>query len=337
MINRSSNCRNKAFLLKPAGKDYLWGGLRLKEDFGKELPMEPLAETWECSTHLEGSSIVASGENIGRTLSELLKEHPEYMGTHPRMGQQPMGQLPILIKLIDAKQDLSVQVHPNDAYAREHENGAMGKTEMWYVLDAAEDAHLVYGFLHDMGREALEESLKSGTIEKYLQKVKIKKDDVFYIEAGTVHAIGAGALIAEIQENSNLTYRMYDYDRLDKTGKSRKLHVEKALQVINLKGSAQPRQPMRILRYQPGCAMEFLCRCRYFQVERLLLNTQAGHKVVFQTGENSFQVLLCVEGSGILKETDNHISFKKGDCIFIPANSESLVLAGKAQLLKVGA
>ncbi len=337
MTNRNLNCRNKPFLLRPAGKDYLWGGSRLKEDFGKHLPLEPLAETWECSAHPEGSSTVASGSGKGRTLIELLREHPEYLGTHPRKGDGCPGELPILIKLIDAREDLSVQVHPDDAYARAHENGSLGKTEMWYVLDAAKDTTLVYGFLCDMGREALEESLRKGTVEKYLQKVKIQKDDVFYIEAGTVHAIGAGALIAEVQENSNLTYRMYDYNRLDKHQKPRALHVQKALQVANLKGSAQPRQPMRILKYQPGCAMEFLCRCQYFQVERLLLNTAKGQSVPFQTGENSFQVLLCIEGNARLSGADETLLFGKGDCVFVPADSVPLALEGKAKMLKVGA
>ncbi|MBO4980780.1 MAG: class I mannose-6-phosphate isomerase [Lachnospiraceae bacterium] len=345
MTNRNSGWRTKPFLLRPAGKDYLWGGNRLKEEFGKKLPMEPLAETWECSTHPEGPSIIADGEFRGRTLSEVVKEHPEVLGTHPGIK----GELPILIKLIDAGKDLSVQVHPDDKYARERENGALGKTEMWYVLDAAPDAGLVYGFRHDMTKETLRESLESGTVEKYLQKVRVCKDDVFYIEAGTVHAIGAGVLVAEIQENSNLTYRMYDYDRVDKNGNPRKLHVEKALEVVNLKGSAEPRQPMRVLRYQPGCAMELLCRCRYFQVERLLMNTKSvgNHsKVPFQTGSNSFQVLLCLEGSGRLQETDKDgskepgeeaadICFGKGDCIFIPADSVPLALTGRAQLLKV--
>lgn len=337
MTNRNLNCRNEPFLLQPAGKDYLWGGRRLKEDFGKELPLEPLAETWECSAHPDGTSIVASGGQKGKSLRELLREHPEYLGTHPKVGQGALGDLPILIKLIDAKQDLSVQVHPDDDYAREHENGSLGKTEMWYVLDALEDTTLVYGFWHDMSREILQESLKQGTIEKYLQKVKIKKDDIFYIEAGTVHAIGAGALIAEIQENSNLTYRMYDYNRLDKDGNPRTLHVEKALQAVNLKGSTEPRQPMRILKYQPGCAMEFLCRCKYFQVERLLLHTKEGQRIPFQTGENSFQVLLCIEGYGKLEEMGVSIHFGRGDCIFIPADSQPLELTGQAQLLKVGA
>lgn len=333
MTSKSLSLKNKPFLLIPTGKDYIWGGTRLKKDFGKNLPQNPLAETWECSTHPDGPSLVASGEFIGKTLAQVLKDHPEYLGTHPDSGHE----LPILIKFIDAKQNLSVQVHPDDDYAHINENGSLGKTEMWYVLDAAENAKLVYGFKHDLDKEILRESLQNGTVERHLRKVDIKKDDVFFIEAGTVHAIGAGALIAEIQENSNLTYRLYDYGRVDKDGKPRELHIEKALDVAKLRSSSEPRQPMRILKYSPGCAVELLCRCKYFQTERMLLNT-GKNAIPIRAESNSFQVLLCVEGKGCLWDTENnseYINYKKGDCIFIPADSVQLYINGKAQLLKV--
>ena len=334
MTNGNMNSNVSPFLLKPAGKDYLWGGRRLRDDFSKEIELEPLAETWECSTHPDGRSIVAGGAYAGYTLAEVLILHPEYLGTHPRTKSE----LPILIKLIDAKQDLSVQVHPDDAYARAHENGSLGKTEMWYVLDAAKDAKLIYGFYHDMKKEVLQKSLENGTVEKYLQKVPVQKDDVFYVEPGTVHGIGAGVLIAEIQESSNLTYRLYDYNRVDKNGQKRSLHIEKALEVANLCGSAVPRQPMRVLKYKKGCATELLCRCKYFQVERMLINTERCREMAdFRTGSNSFQVLLCIGGCGVLlQEGGEVIRFFKGDCIFVPASSTSLKLHGKAQMLKVG-
>ncbi len=337
MTNRNSNLNNRPFLLKPAGKDYLWGGSRLNDDFSKGIELEPLAETWECSTHPDGPSVVASGPDTGKLLPQVLSEHPEYIGSHPRELVKAEGELPILIKFIDARKDLSVQVHPDDAYARQMEHGSMGKSEMWYVLDASRDARLVYGFRHDMDREVLKKSLLDGTVEKYLQKVKVRKDDVFYIEAGTVHALGAGALVAEIQESSNLTYRMYDYNRVDKDGKKRQLHVEKALDVVRLQGSAQPRQPMRVLKYQKGCASELLCRCRYFQTERLLLNTERCRQMAdFQTGHNTFQVLLCTNGCGVLfEERGEFINFFRGDCIFVPADSVPLKIHGKAQLLRV--
>ena len=333
MTKRNTNLKSEPFLLKPAGKDYLWGGNRLNDDFSKGIPMSPLAETWECSTHPDGPSSIASGWYAGRLLSDVLKEHPEFMGTHPRTR----GELPILLKLIDAKQDLSIQVHPDDEYAFQYENQQQGKTEMWYVLDAAKDASLIYGFHHDMDSCVLREALKKGDIEKYLQKVPVHRDDVFFIEPGTVHAIGAGVLIAEIQQNSNITYRMYDYNRRDRHGNMRALHVEKALSVANMKGSPRPRQPMRILRYRPGCATEFLCRCKYFQVERMLINTENCRELAdFKTDSNSFQVFLCVGGCGVLLvENGEPLHFFKGDCVFIPADSESIKIHGSAQLLKV--
>lgn len=331
MINKNMNL-NKPFLLKPVGKDYLWGGTRLNDDFAKGIEMESLAETWECSTHPDGPSVVATGADSGKILTEVLKEHPEYTGRYALTN----GELPVLIKFIDAKKDLSVQVHPDDAYAKEHENGQLGKTEMWYVLDATKDAHLVYGLYHDTDKEVLRDSIVKGTVEKYLQKVKVHKNDVFYIEAGTIHAIGAGALIAEIQENSNLTYRLYDYDRVDKNGQKRPLHVEKALEVANLKASEEPHQPMRVLKYHQGCASELLCRCKYFQVERIILNTERCRDMVgLQTTDISFQVLLGVDGCGVLYFCDEYLPFYKGDCIFVPANSVPIKIHGNAQLLKV--
>lgn len=328
----------KPFLLKPAAKDYLWGGSRLNDDFAKGIDMTPLAETWECSTHPDGPSVISSGEFEGMELAELLKRFPEFLGTHPLSNPYlQKGELPILIKFIDAKKDLSVQVHPDDAYARKVEHELFGKTEMWYVLDAAKDAKLVYGFYHDMDKEKLRSSLEHGTVEKYLQKVKVHKDDVFFIESGTVHAIGAGALIAEIQENSNLTYRMFDYNRRDKNGNLRELHVDKALDVVNLKKSSEPRQPLRLLKYQRGWATELLCRCQYFQVERMLLNTEACREMAdFQTNESSFQVLLCTSGCGLLMYGGTGaLQFFKGDCIFVPAGSVPIKIHGNAQLLKV--
>lgn len=333
MINKNLTLNNEPFLLKPVGKDYLWGGERLKYDFSKDIDLLPLAETWECSTHPDGLSIVASGVHEGRALVEVLEEYPEYLGTHPRTAYT----LPILIKFIDAKKDLSVQVHPDDEYAMEHENGSLGKSEMWYVLDATEEATLVHGFKRDMDKETLEQSLRDGTIEKFLQKIRVVKDDVFFVEAGTVHAIGAGALIVEIQECSNLTYRLYDYNRTDKNGKTRELHIEKAMEVVNLKGNRVPRQPMRVLKYQTGCATELLCRCKYFQVERQIINTNRCREMVsFQAESNSFQVMVCVSGCGVIyMEQGQALSFFSGDCIFIPAKSCLFKMHGKAQILKV--
>lgn len=323
--------RSEPFLLRPVGKDYLWGGNRLNDDFSKNINMHPLAETWECSTHPDGISIISSGKYAGRDLKSLLYEHPEYLGTH----NQQLKELPILIKFIDAKKDLSVQVHPSDEYAFQHEHGQKGKTEMWYVMDADQEAKIIYGFHHDVSKERLRQSLKEGTIERHLQKVSVHPDDVFLIQSGTVHAIGAGTLIAEIQESSNLTYRMYDYDRTDKNGNKRELHIEKALDVCDTKQAKEPRQPIRIMHYQNGMASEFLCRCRYFQVERVLINTERIRTLAkIQTDTTSFQVLLCVKGCGVITGEED-LMFFKGDCIFIPADSAPVLIHGCATMLKV--
>lgn len=317
--------------LRPTGKDYLWGGSRINDEFGKGIALEPLAETWECSTHPDGPSYALGGEFDGQSLAEILKTHPDYLGTHPERGEG----LPILIKFIDAKRDLSVQVHPTDEFAAAHENGQRGKTEMWYVLDAAKDAKLVYGLRHDTDAEALRESIENGTVEKHLQTVPIAKNDVFFIEAGTIHAIGAGALIAEIQQSSNLTYRLYDYDRVDKNGHKRPLHVQKALAAANLRSSTAPRQPMRVLHYRPGCASELLCRCRYFEVYRMLVNTERRQKVAYRADAMSFRVLLCVDGCGTVSFCNSASNIYKGDCVFLPADSVELSLHGQLQLLDI--
>jgi len=334
MINTNSNwkCSNYPFLLKPSGKDYLWGGNRLNEDFNKNIDLTPLAETWECSTHPDGPSYVASGKHKGKSLIDVLKKRPQYLGTHPRTK----GELPILIKFIDAKKDLSVQVHPNDEYAFEYEKGQLGKTEMWYVLDATENAKLVHGFNCDVNKDIIKKSIDNGTIEKYLNKVPIHKNDLFYIEAGTLHAIGEGALIAEIQESSNLTYRVYDYNRIDKNGNKRELHIDKALEVMNYKASKDVRQPIRVYKYKKGCSSELLCRCKYFEVHKEKINTKNSKEIFsFQTQSNSFHVLLCIEGCGTLIAKEEKIQFIKGDCIFIPANSVEIKIDGIAEFLNI--
>lgn len=322
------------FKLKPACKDYLWGGKRLEKEYGKSYGVSPLAETWECSVHPDGVSIIDSGVLKGMPLDMIIRKYPSMLGTHPKAicGE---GELPVLIKLIDAGQSASVQVHPDDEYARKYENGKNGKTEMWYILDAAKDARLVYGFYQDMDEETIKNAVKADSIEKYLQKVPVQKDDVFYIAPGQVHAIGEGILLAEIQQNSNITYRLYDYNRKDRNGNLRELHLDKALEVAKLQKSNEPHQPMRVLQYKPGCATELLCRCKYFQVERMLVNIEEPDgRELLTAGKDSFVILLCIEGEGELESTDK-IEIKKGNCVFIPADGGQLKVKGKMQLLKI--
>lgn len=318
------------FLLTPAAKNYIWGGSRLNDDFCKNIDLYPLAETWECSTHPDGQSMVGN-----QTLGDFLKSHLEWLGTHPLQTTNERPELPILIKLIDAKHDLSVQVHPDDEYALRHEN-SLGKTEMWYVLDAKKGSEVIYGFNQDMNPSKLREVVEQGKIGMYLNHVPVEKNDIFFIKAGTVHAIGAGCLIAEIQESSNVTYRIYDYDRSDSNGKKRLIQLNKALEVANTKSSSVPQQPMRLLKYKSGYASELLTRCKYFQVERMIINTEVKRSLVdYKTESNSFHVLLCVEGCGSVSWAESAFNFFKGDCIFVPADSEELKIHGKAQILDI--
>ena len=315
--------------LVPVGKDYLWGGTRLRENYGKQIDLNPLAETWECSVHPDGQSIVVNGSFVGMTLAEVFRRKPEYLGT--KVGENK--ELPILVKFIDAKQDLSVQVHPDDDYARKHE-GDNGKTEMWYVLEADESASLIYGFEHPVTRELLQKAITEGDLDKHLHKVRIQKGDCFYVPAGVVHGIGAGALIAEIQESSNVTYRVYDYGRVDKNGQKRPLHFDKAVSVMDMQPVNVEQKKNRFIRYYPGCSREIICRCRYFETEHI----QVRRGFSFIARDESCQVILCLDGEGQVETVDDRkrpIVFRKGDCLFIPAGIGRCFVMGEAELLKV--
>lgn len=325
------NNKNNPLLLRPSGKDYLWGGKRLNDEFAKGIPMSPLAETWECSVHPDGPSYVVNKEFENKTLREVLEQHTVFLGTKHTNG------FPLLIKFIDAKEDLSIQVHPDDEYAFKYENGERGKTEMWYVLDATKNATLIYGLKRDITKEELQKAITDNTLTKYLQYVPVKKGDVFFIEPGTIHAINAGALIVEIQESSNLTYRLYDYNRIDKNGKKRDLHIQKALNVARLTKAIEPSQPMRVLKYEQGKASELLCRSKYFEVYRMIINTERRQTVTYSTDDLSFKVLLCVQGCGAISYGNESMPFYKGDCIFVPANCKLLTIHGQAQFLDVHA
>lgn len=312
--------------LLPAGKDYLWGGTRLREEYGKKINLEPLAETWECSVHPDGLSVVANGQYAGKTLADVLKIHPEYLGSKKKDKE-----FPILVKFIDAKKDLSVQVHPSDEYAKIHEK-QNGKTEMWYVMDATEDASLIYGFEHPVTKEQLSEAVKDGTLGKHLHKAKIEKGDVYYVPAGTVHGIGAGTLIAEIQESSNVTYRVYDYDRIDKNGKKRELHFDKATEVMDMSVAPDITQKPKLIHCYPGCSRQILSRCKYFEVEKIVVQ----HGCSFSVLDTSFQVVLCLNGEGGIEvESNRPVRFTKGDCIFLPSGIGRCHLLGEAELLKI--
>ncbi len=332
MINKNTHL-NEPFLLTPAFIEKIWGGNKLKNGYHKKTDIENLAETWECSIQQNGLSIIASGFFSGKTLKEIIENNPEILGSNTK----DLKDFPILVKLIDAKQDLSIQVHPDDEYAFIHENGNHGKHELWYILEADKNSKIIYGLNHSVSKTDIINSINNDCINNYVQSIEVKKGDVFFIKPGTIHAIGSGILLAEIQQNSDITYRLYDYNRIEKNGKTRELHIKKALDVANLDVAITPNQPMRVLRYSKSCASELLCRCKYFQVERLLIDTEhTEKKYSTRTDCNTFVVYLCIIGSGIMYYNENDaIMYKKGDCIFIPSNSVNISFQGKSELLRI--
>ena len=328
----------KPYKFAPYLKTTIWGGYQIAPFKGIYTAQPNIGESWEISAVPGHESIavergIIGDVDLGLNLAQLIDKYKGLL-VGERVYKKFGNQFPLLVKFIDSRQDLSVQVHPDDKLAMER-HGCMGKTEMWYVLDAAKDTRIVYGLSRNCREEEIRAALKNGNLMNYLNSVPARRDDLFFIEPGTIHAIGAGALVAEIQESSNLTYRLYDYDRADKDGKKRPLHVEKALAVASLAGSAEPRQPIRVLRYRPGCARELLCRCRYFEVYRMILNTERRQRVTYRADAVSFRVLLCVDGCGSLSYDGGNILFYKGDCILVPAESVELTLHGKAQFLDV--
>ncbi|NMA79995.1 MAG: class I mannose-6-phosphate isomerase [Clostridiales bacterium] len=290
--------------LNPHFTDYIWGGRKLIEDFGKKSDLDRVAESWELSCHKDGESTIANGDYAGRTLLEYIEEMGRgVLGTNC----EKFDDFPILIKLIDAKDNLSVQVHPDDQYGRRVE-GDNGKTEMWYVVDCDEGATLLYGFKSEISKEEFSRRIEENTLLEVVNSVKVKKGDVFFIEAGMLHAIGKGIVIAEIQQNSNTTYRIYDYGRIGADGNPRQLHVDKALDVTELA------PPIRRSFTDDGKYGELLVECEYFTVRKLTTNT------MLNADSASFHAILLLSGNAHIKYGDGEtIAIKKGETVFIPA------------------
>ena len=303
--------------LKPACKDYIWGGRRLIDEYNKPYEGERLAETWEMSCHPDGPSVIVNGEHAGKSLAEYVTEQGKgVLGSNCQIFQD----FPIMIKFIDAKDNLSIQVHPNNIYALEHEH-QYGKTEVWYVLDAGENAFLYYGFKHEISKEEFAERIANNTLLEVLNAVPVHKGDVFYIPAGTIHAICRDIVIAEIQQSSNVTYRVYDYGRVGADGKPRQLHVEQAVKVTKL---APPKDD-----YNFG---GHLVRSPYFTVDQV----DGGY--AGDCDDESFTSVLVVDGTGTICCGDEKLEVTKGDSLFLPADSGKFALEGsvKALITRVG-
>lgn len=304
--------------LEPSGKSYIWGGRRLAEEYGKKCEGDVLAETWELSCHPDGPSVIANGAYAGKSLEQYIeKEGKAVLGTHCARFEN----FPILIKFIDARDNLSIQVHPDNSYALEHE-GQYGKTEMWYVMDAGKDAFLYYGFKEEVSKEEFARRIEEDTLLPILNAVPVQKGDVFFIEAGTIHAIGKDILIAEIQQNSNVTYRVYDFGRVGPDGKKRELHVEKALAVTN-------RVPIK----KDNSCYPHIGDCDYFTVDKLNLDGKIMKKMEGVVSEESFVSILILEGQGTITNQDEVLNYKKGDSFFLPAASGAYQIEGTCDAL----
>ncbi len=301
--------------MEPVFKQMIWGGSRLGTEWGYPVPGNDTGECWAISAHPNGDCRIRNGQYKGQTLSSLFCDHRELFGGIAG------DRFPLLIKIIDANQDLSLQVHPDDGYAFLNENGSLGKTECWYILDAPENASLVIGH-HAKTREELEDMIRNGRWDDFIRRIPVKKGDFIQVDPGTVHAITSGILLMETQQNSDITYRIYDYGRLQ-NGKPRELHVEKSLDVIRVPAAA-PEDSVLHAGDLPVNQVNELISCRYYRVFRIT-----------SAGSCSFPLIppfLCISvigGSGKI----NGCSVKKGDHFIVPSGTGSVEIEGDTELI----
>jgi len=309
---------------EPILKERIWGGEKLKSVLNKPITSKITGESWELSTVEGDVSVIANGDYKGKKLTELIDESPnEILGTavYKRFGKQ----FPLLFKYLDAREDLSIQVHPNDELAKKRHN-SFGKTEMWYIMQADQDARIIVGFKENSNPSDYLEHLKDNTLVSILDDVKVKSGDVFFLETGTVHAIGAGLVVAEIQQTSDITYRLYDFDRKDAQGNTRELHVDLALEAINYNKVDTFKEYTKKVNQS-----NTIVDCPYFTTNFLPLE---GEKEINKTG-NSFTVYMCTEGSFEIEYDKISYSYKKGDTVLIPAAMNTFILSGKASILEI--
>jgi len=321
--NNKESFKPYPLLFTPILKERIWGGKKLAT-LGKNITSESIGESWELSMVENDLSVVDNGEYKNKTIKKLIDIFPEeILGKHilERFGPQ----FPLLFKFLDAKSDLSIQLHPNDTLAKKRHN-SFGKTEMWYIMQADENARIILGFKEDSSATEYLEHLNKKTLPSILKEYKVKKGDVFFIETGTIHAIGGGILLAEIQQTSDITYRVYDWDRVDENGNSRELHVDLALEAINYQ-----KQNPEIIYSDIQNKENLLVSCEFFTTNIIPLN---GTKEIIKTNEQ-FYVYICTEGKFDLIHESNSSSFKVGDTILIPASLKNYILKGTATLLEI--
>ena len=311
----------------PILKERLWGGTKLGTLLGKELESDLIGESWELSGVTGNVSIVANGSFKGTTLTDLINRFPEEIlgkSVLERFGKE----FPILIKFIDAQKDLSIQLHPNDELARKRHN-SFGKTEMWYIMDADKDAELIIGFKEDISKETYVDSLKNDTLTDLLNYENVKEGDAYFISAGKIHAIGAGVLIAEIQQTSDQTYRVYDYNRKDAQGNLRELHTELSIDAI----SYVKQNDFKVSYQQDTNVSNPMVNCPYFRTNFISLNKNIKFDV---SDRDSFTIYMCIDGEVTIENGFGSISIKKGETVLVPAITSYILLrAVRAKLLEI--
>ena len=299
--------------MEPAFKDNLWGGTRLRDVYGKKCDYDIVAESWELSTHKAGQSIVATGKNKGLMLGEYINRFGRGI-----LGWKcdPYERFPLLIKFIDSRESLSIQVHPGDDYALQKED-EYGKNELWYVVDCEPESYLYCGFSRDTDEAEVRRRIEDGTLTEILNKIPVKKGESYFIENGTVHAIGPGVLICEIQQSSNVTYRLYDYQRRDKYGELRELHIDKAMEVTNF--------------HEKDMEAAKTMECKYFSIEKSVFDGE----VSFNLDDSSFRAFVVLEGSGQVSCGEESLAYRPADCFFVPAGKKTVAFHGCGTILKV--
>ncbi|MBQ4283438.1 MAG: cupin domain-containing protein [Lachnospira sp.] len=318
---------NPIVKLDPAFKDNLWGGNKLRTVYGKKCEYDIIAESWELSAHPDGQSVIAEGNYKGMLFNDYLSI----------IGKEALGwkchaqdRFPVLIKFIDAREALSIQIHPDDEYALENEN-EYGKNEMWYVVDCEPGAYLYCGLSKDVSKKELEERIADNTVTEVLNRIDVNKGDVVMVKAGTIHAIGAGIMICEVQQNSNSTYRMYDYDRRDKYGNLRELHIEKAMDVVDNSMYVKDNSTEVMLEENEHYSMKRLVQCKYFECFKYSVEDE----VSIPVDDSSFVSIVFIEGEGTIKaeDYDAGLTYKAGDSFFVRAGKHNIIVKGKGECI----
>lgn len=311
-------------VFKPILKNRIWGGTKLKTCLGKQIESEGVGESWELSGVDNDVSVVANGAYSGMSLDQLLAKYPQEM-LGKRIFDRFKYQFPLLFKFLDAKEDLSIQLHPSNELALKRHH-SFGKTEMWYVMKADPGSRVVVDFKEGVKEEDYLYHLNEKTLPSILNEIEVKQGDVFFIKTGTVHAIGKGVLLAEIQQTSDITYRVYDWDRVDANGKSRELHVDMALEAINYNKKES------VISYSKAINSDNeVVTCPYFTVNYIPLNGT----FVKQNNMDCFVVYVCANGECVFTIEGHAYSYKKGDTILVPASVETIKIDGEATLLEI--